>query len=54
MAGRPGRARRRPESILGDKAYDSRVVRRELRTRRIMPIISRKGAPNIKGLGKLR
>ncbi|MGW6145280.1 transposase [Streptomyces sp. NPDC055140] len=54
VAGRPGRPRRRPESILGDKAYDSRVVRRELRTRRIMPVISRKGAPNIKGLGKLR
>ncbi|MFD8008400.1 transposase [Streptomyces mirabilis] len=54
VAGRPGRPRRRPESILGDKAYDSRVVRGELRTRRIMPDISRKGAPNIKGLGKLR
>ncbi|MFC9616986.1 hypothetical protein [Streptomyces sp. NPDC056938] len=54
VAGRPGRPRRRPESILGDKAYDSRVVRRELRTRRIMPVISCKGAPNIKGLGKLR
>ncbi|WP_406224247.1 IS5 family transposase [Streptomyces canus] len=54
VAGRPGRPRRRPESILGDKAYDSRVVRRELRTRRVMPVISRKGAPNIKGLGKLR
>ncbi|MFD9327849.1 IS5 family transposase [Streptomyces sp. NPDC060065] len=54
VAGRPGRPRRRPEFILGDKAYDSRVVRRELRTRRIMPVISPKGAPNIKGLGKLR
>ncbi|MER6290935.1 transposase [Streptomyces sviceus] len=54
VAGRPGCPRRRPESILGDKAYDSRVVRRELRTRRIMLVISRKGAPNIKGLGKLR
>ncbi|NEA58261.1 transposase [Streptomyces sp. SID13666] len=54
VAGRPGRPRRRPESILGDEAYDSRVGRRDLRTRRIMPVISRKGAPNIKGLGKLR
>ncbi|MFD9242646.1 hypothetical protein ACFV0D_12100 [Streptomyces sp. NPDC059556] len=29
-------------------------MRSELRRRRIMPVISRKGAPNIKGLGKLR
>ncbi|PLW71124.1 IS5/IS1182 family transposase, partial [Streptomyces sp. DJ] len=28
--------------------------RRELRKRRILPVISRKGRPNIKGLGKLR
>ncbi|MFJ8036021.1 transposase [Streptomyces sp. NPDC096032] len=54
VAGRPGRPRRQPDAVLGDKAYDSRAVRRELRERRIMPVISRKGAPNIKGLGKLR
>ncbi|WP_405527966.1 IS5 family transposase [Streptomyces canus] len=54
FAGRPGRPRRRPESVLGDKAYDSKAVRRELRRRRILPVISLKGAPNIKGLGKLR
>lgn len=54
VAGRPGRPRRRPESVLGDKAYDSKAVRHELRRRRISPVISRKGAPNIKGLGKLR
>lgn len=30
------------------------ATRRELRKRRILPVISRKGAPNIKGLGKLR
>nr|WP_254705889.1 transposase [Streptomyces vilmorinianum] len=54
VAGRPGHPRRRPESVLGDKAYVSTAVRRELRRRRIMPVISRRGAPNIKGLGKLR
>ncbi|MEV6381768.1 IS5 family transposase [Streptomyces sp. NPDC051773] len=54
VAGRPGRPRRRPDALLGDKAYDSRAVRRELRKRRIMPVISRKDAPNIEGLGKLR
>ncbi|WP_420855582.1 transposase [Streptomyces kanamyceticus] len=54
VAGRPVRPRRRPEVLLGDKAYDSRTVHRELRRRLILPVISRKGAPNIKGLGKLR
>ncbi|MER5996792.1 transposase [Streptomyces viridosporus] len=29
VAGRPGRPRRRPESLLGDKAYDSKAVRRD-------------------------
>ena len=54
VAGRPGRPRRRPDALLGDKAYDSKAVRHGLHKRRIMPVISRKGAPNIKGLGKLR
>jgi transposase len=49
-----GANRRRPESVLGDKAYDSCAVHPELRRRRILPVISRRGAPNIKGLGKLR
>ncbi|MGA5149517.1 transposase [Streptomyces griseoincarnatus] len=54
VAGRPGRPRRRPEALLGDKGYDSNPNRDELRKRRILPVISRKGSPNIKGLGKLR
>ncbi|MFG2123939.1 transposase [Streptomyces sp. NPDC048710] len=41
-------------ALLGDKGYDSNPNRRELRKRRILPVISRKGAPNIKDLGKLR
>ena len=47
---RPGRPRRRPEPLLGDKGYDSNALRHQ----RILPVISRKGAPNIKGLSKLR
>ncbi|MFJ1643113.1 MULTISPECIES: transposase [unclassified Streptomyces] len=43
VAGRPGRPRRRPESILGNKAYDSKAVRRKRRRRRILPFISLKG-----------
>ncbi|OBQ51256.1 transposase [Streptomyces sp. H-KF8] len=54
VAGRPGRPRRRPEALLGDKGYDSNPHRDELRKRRILPVISRKGAPNIQGLNKLR
>ncbi|MCD9904397.1 IS5 family transposase [Streptomyces sp. MT29] len=54
VAGRPGRPRRRPDALLGDKGYDSNPNRDELRKRRILPVISRKGSPNIKGIGKLR
>jgi IS5 family transposase len=54
VAGKPGRPRRRPDALLGDKGYDSNPNRRELRRRRILPVISRKGSPDIKGLGKLR
>jgi IS5 family transposase len=54
VAGRPGRPCRRPDSLLGDKGYNSNPNRRELRNRRILPVISRKGGPNVKGLGKLR
>ncbi|MEU6048022.1 transposase [Streptomyces fimicarius] len=53
-AGRPGRPRRRPDALLGDKGYDSNPNRNALRKRRILPVISRKGCPNIKGTGKLR
>ncbi|MFD0190809.1 transposase [Streptomyces bacillaris] len=53
VAGRPGRPRRRPDALLGDKGYDSNPNRNALRERRILPVISRKGCPNIKGMGKL-
>lgn len=39
---------------MGDKAYDSKAVRVELRRRRIQAVVSRKGSPDIKGLGKIR
>ncbi|MEU1798483.1 IS5 family transposase [Streptomyces californicus] len=54
VAGRPGRPRRRPDALLGDQGYDSNPNRNALRERRILPVISRKGCPNIKGMGKLR
>ncbi|MGW9452885.1 IS5 family transposase [Streptomyces sp. NPDC055632] len=52
--GRPGRLRRRPQALLGDKGHDSDPNRREPRKRRILPVISRRNAPNIEGPGKLR
>ena len=55
MAGRPGRPRRRPDSLLGDKGYDSTPPRREeLRKHLVLSANSRRSAPNIKGPGKLR
>ncbi|MFG2362560.1 hypothetical protein ACGFY3_12985 [Streptomyces mirabilis] len=50
----PGGQRYRCRALRGDKGDDSNPNRRELRRRRILPVISRKGAPNIKDLGKLR
>jgi hypothetical protein len=46
--------RKCPEALLGDKGYDSNPNRAELCNRRILTVISRKGAPNIQGMGKLR
>ena len=49
-----GHPRKRPDALLGDKGYDSKQNRAELRKRGILPVVSRKGQPDIQGLGKLR
>ncbi|MFE0791159.1 transposase [Streptomyces sp. MA25(2023)] len=54
VAGRVGHPRKRPDALLGDKGYDSNPNRKELLRRGILPIISRKGQPDIQNLGKLR
>ncbi|MFJ7073499.1 transposase [Streptomyces sp. NPDC098781] len=56
VAGRPGRPRRRPESVLGDKAYDSKAVRPTTAVPQdpAGDLPQGCGAPNIKGLGELR
>ncbi|MFF4653545.1 IS5 family transposase [Streptomyces sp. NPDC001380] len=54
VSGRVGHPRKRPDALLGDKGYDSNPSREELRRRGILPVISRKGRPDIQGLGKLR
>jgi hypothetical protein len=53
VAGRPGRPHRRPEALLGDKGYDSNPNREELYKRRILPVISRKGAPTSRAWERL-
>lgn len=35
----PGRPRSRPDAVLGDKAYSSRAIRAELRSRRVKAVI---------------
>ncbi|MFS0693854.1 hypothetical protein [Streptomyces nitrosporeus] len=43
-----------PPSTTTSQPVSSNPNRDELRRRRILPVISRKGSPNIKGIGKLR
>ncbi|MFF7965507.1 transposase [Streptomyces sp. NPDC007903] len=54
VAGRIGHPRKRPDVLLGDQCYDSKPNGHELRRRGILPVISRKGRPDIRGHGKLR
>ncbi len=54
MAGRPGRPRRRPGTLLAAKGYDSHRLRCELAQRRIVSIISYRGTEGVQGLGTLR
>lgn len=54
VTGHVGHPRKRPDALLGDKGYDSNPNRRELRKRRILPVISHRGERDIIGLGKLR
>ncbi|MFD9595933.1 transposase [Kitasatospora sp. NPDC059973] len=54
VAGRPGEPCRRPKSVPEDKGYNSRHVHRELTRRLVLPVISRRGEPDIRGLGKVR
>ena len=54
VRGRRGRPRQRPERLLGDRAYDSKHNRRELRARGIQAKIARRGSPHGSGLGRER
>jgi transposase len=52
--GRPGRPRKRPAKLHGDKAYDSSALRRALRARGITPRLARRGIDSSKRLGRHR
>lgn len=54
VAGRVGRPRRRPQSVVGDRGYDSDRHRRELRERGVTPLIARRQTKHGSGLGRYR
>ena len=54
VAGRCGRPRCRPTKLHADKAYASAAFRRQLRQRRIMPRIARRGIESKERLGRQR
>lgn len=54
VAGKPGRPRRRPERVQGDRAYDSQSHRKELRKRGIQPVLARRRTEHGSGLGIYR
>jgi transposase len=54
VRGKPGRPRRRPDELYGDRAYDSRRHRQALRDRGIRPRIAKRKTPHGSGLGKVR
>lgn len=54
IAGKPGRPRRRPEKVQGDRAYDSQPHRRQLRRRGIEPVLAKRNTDHGSGLGIYR
>ena len=54
VRGKPGRPRRRPEIVQGDRGYDSEPHRRWLRRRQIKPLLGKRNTPHGSGLGKTR
>ena len=54
VRGKRGRPRRRPQKLLGDRAYWSHRYHRELRRRHIRPAIAPPKSPHGSGLGKER
>ena len=54
IRGRPGRPRRKPDRVQGDRAYDSQPLRDRLKARGIQTDLARRNTPHGSGLGKTR
>ncbi|TXS47008.1 IS5 family transposase [Streptomyces sp. t39] len=54
VRGRPGRPRRKPQSVFADRGYDHDIYRDQVRARRILPVIARRGTAHGSGLGTYR
>ena len=54
MRGVVGRPRRRPDTLVADRGYDSDSKRRLLRERGITPLIARRYVEHGSGLGRYR
>jgi transposase len=54
VSGKRGRPRQRPNTVQGDRAYDSQAHRQALRRRGIKPLLAKRGVPHGSGLGKSR
>jgi transposase len=51
VAGKPGRPRRRPQRVQGDRGYDSEPHRQWLRRLGIEPLLAKRNTPHGSGLG---
>jgi transposase len=54
VKGKPGAPLRKPEEVMGDRAYHDEKRRMVLRGRGIVPVIARRGDPHGSGFGVLR
>ena len=54
VRGKPGRPRKRPDAVQGDRGYDSEPHRKELRRRGIEPILAKRYTEHGSGLGVFR
>jgi transposase len=54
VRGKPGRPRKRPERVQGDRGYDSEPHRKQLRKRNIVPVLAERNTEHGSGLGVFR
>jgi transposase len=54
VRGKPGRPRKRPQHVQGDRAYDSEPHRQQLRQRGITPVLAKRNTEHGSGLGTTR